>query len=149
MGEAIGILATLLPGGLPALMRRNHELAVLGRRVLCDRLGLDPIGPEVMLGAMAAFQLSDDSSAPDQPRSLDGDSRLHDELLFRHGIEAPVFYWPAPPHRVLRISAQAYNHPAQYERLAEALQGQGGLTALRRQVPLIANRWYNRRRAFA
>jgi isopenicillin-N epimerase len=122
VGEAIGFLAALLPGGLPALMRRNHELAVLGRRVLCGRLGLDPIGPEAMLGAMAAFQLSDGPSAPDQPGSLDGDSRLHDELLFGHGIEAPVFYWPAGPQRVLRISAQAYNYPAQYERLAEALR---------------------------
>jgi isopenicillin-N epimerase len=122
VGEAIGFLASLLDGGLPALMRRNHELAVLGRRVLCQRLGLRPIGPEAMLGSMAAFQLPDDESVPQGQKWLDGDSRLHDELLFRHGIEVPTFYWPAPPQRIVRISAQAYNHPAQYQRLAEALQ---------------------------
>ena len=122
VGEAIGYLGTLLDGGLPALMRRNHELALFGRRVLCGRLGLEPIGPEAMLGAMAAFRLADDRSPAVQPKSLDGDARLHDELLFRHRIELPIMYWPAPPKRVLRISAQAYNHPAQYERLAEALR---------------------------
>jgi isopenicillin-N epimerase len=122
VGESIGFLDSLLRGGLPALMRRNHELALLGRRTLCDRLGIEPIGPEAMLGSMAAFRLPDDPSPPKAQESSDGDSRLHDELLLRHGIEVPVFYWPAPPARVLRISAQAYNHPAQYERLAEALR---------------------------
>ena len=129
VGEAIGFLESLLDGGLPALMRRNHELAVLGRRVLCQRLGLRPIGPEAMLGSMAAFQLPDNESAPQGQKWLDGDNRLHDELLFRRGIEVPTFYWPAAPQRIVRISAQAYNHPAQYQRLAEALHKRRGWTA--------------------
>ena len=40
----------------------------------------------------------------------------------RAGEQAPVFAWPAPPRRVIRISAQMYNSRWQYEALAKALQ---------------------------
>jgi isopenicillin-N epimerase len=30
--------------------------------------------------------------------------------------------WPAAPKRLIRVSAQLYNEPAHYERLAEALR---------------------------
>jgi hypothetical protein len=32
-----------------------------------------------------------------------------------------VHAWPAPPRRLVRISAQAYNRPEQYAALARAL----------------------------
>jgi isopenicillin-N epimerase len=42
--------------------------------------------------------------------------------LYREwAIEIPVIPWPAPPGRLLRISAQLYNSEAQYAYLAEAL----------------------------
>lgn len=82
-----------------------------------------------MLGSMATVRLPDDDSLAPQPETqspaVAGD-RVHDELLDRYGIEVPVFYWPAPPQRLLRISAQAYNYPAQYERLVEAIGGECG-----------------------
>jgi hypothetical protein len=56
---------------------------------------------------------------------------LNLELAERDGIEVPVTPWPvraarddpdSPPKQVLvRISAQRYNEPADYERLADAL----------------------------
>ena len=67
-------------------------------------------------GPMAAHYLRDQSSD-----TLDN-AALHDELLERHNIEVPAYCWPAAPQMILRISAQAYNHAAQYERLAEALE---------------------------
>lgn len=95
-------------GGWPEVMRRNRELALLGRDILCSALGIDPPAPDEMLGAMAAVPL---------PDGTEGD-KLQDALLFEHHIEVPVMPWPRP---LLRISAQLYNEPADYERLAEAL----------------------------
>jgi hypothetical protein len=34
----------------------------------------------------------------------------------------PISSWPAPPRRLIRISAQAYNREAQYVRLARLLK---------------------------
>jgi isopenicillin-N epimerase len=83
-----------------------------------------PVGQEAMLGSMAAVILPGPMAARylrnQSPDTLDN-AALHDELLDRHNIEAPVYCWPAIGQMILRISAQAYNHAAQYERLAEAL----------------------------
>ena len=124
VGEAIGFLESLTPGGMKGLMRRNHELAVAARRMLCERLRLRPLCPEEMLGAMAAMilptgagdMLTVDAAAPVPA------PRLGKELSERFGIEVPVYYWPAPPQAILRVSAQAYNSLGQYVRLAEALE---------------------------
>jgi isopenicillin-N epimerase len=42
-------------------------------------------------------------------------------LAERHKIEVPIFSWPDPALRILRISAQAYNSLDQYRRLAEVV----------------------------
>jgi len=34
----------------------------------------------------------------------------------------PVFSWPAPPKRLLRISVQLYNSAAQYQSLANVVK---------------------------
>ncbi len=124
VGDCIRFLGELLPGGIEALMRRNHELVMLGQRILCERLGLAPVGVPDMLGSMAAVRLPDHPAAFDaqgQP-SAEAEYRLNNGLHARHGIEVPSYFWPSPPNMLLRISAHAYNHPAQYERLAEALK---------------------------
>ena len=50
--------------------------------------------------------------------------RIESEPLqfFDHHIEVPVIAWPAPPRRLIRISAQIYNLPDQYAYLADALR---------------------------
>ncbi len=97
-------------GGWPDVMRRNRELALLARDILCDTLGIAKPAPDEMLGAMAAVPLPDGTSDP-----------LQDALLFEHNIEVPIVPWPHPPKRVLRVSAQLYNEVADYEKLAGAL----------------------------
>ena len=92
-----------MPGGLEALMRRNHDLAVLAQRILCDRLGLQPVGVESMLGSMAAVHLPDNPAAFDsQGNPVPGEEyRLNNELFANHHIEVPAFFWPAAPRDAL------------------------------------------------
>jgi len=111
-------LAGLLPGGLPALQRHNHDLACRGRALLCQRLGTDALAPESMLGSLASVVLPPTDAAPVGPHGLDP---LHVALFERHRIEVPVMRWPHPQLRLLRISPQIYNSIGQYEYLARAL----------------------------
>src|SRR5207249_10074218 len=104
--EAIRFLNGLLPGGWPELMARNRALALEARRILCEALAVTPPCPDEMIGSLATVPLPDGSAAA--PRSpLDPDP-LGDALLARFGIEVPIFPWPAPPRRVVRVSCQAY-----------------------------------------
>ena len=117
--EALRALGALLPGGWPALRARNHALALEARRRLCGVLGVAAPCPEDMIGSLATVPLPDAASGVGYgPLANDP---LADRLLQRHAIEVPVFPWPAPPRRWLRISAQLYNTSADYERLASAL----------------------------
>ena len=116
---ALRFMGGLFPGGWPELMRRNRQLALEGRAIVARTLDVLPPCPESMIGALAALPL------PDGPREPVGAALqpdpLQQRLLDRFKIEVPVFTWPAAPRRVLRISAQAYNDPAQYALLAQAL----------------------------
>jgi isopenicillin-N epimerase len=115
--RAIEYLGGLLPGGWPALMARNHALAVDARRLLCEALDTPPPCPDDMIGSLASLRLPDG----------DGEARwrrvdpLQRRLFEAWGIEVPVMSWPAPPRRLIRISAQLYNQREHYERLAQAL----------------------------
>ncbi len=114
IGPSIEFLQGLLPSGLDALMNRNRRLAIRAREILGTQPWLSPVGPESMLGSMAAFCL------PEIAQPME-EERINQELRSRFGIEVPVFYWPNAPQMLLRISAHAYNYPAQYEQLAPVL----------------------------
>jgi isopenicillin-N epimerase len=127
--EAIRFMGALLPGGWPELMARNRAMALAARALLCETLDLEPPCPEGMIGALATValppqsvqaQLAQPQSTHPQPEP-DHDE-LEDLLDVRHRTILPVRYWPRYPHRVLRISAQAYNSLEQYERLAGDLK---------------------------
>jgi len=118
--HAIRFLGSLLPGGWPALMQRNHQLALAARRVLCEALRIEPPAPEPMIGSLASVPLPD----ADVAISTKGVwwHPLQRALLERHAIEVPVMTFPAPPGQLIRISAQVYNDETQYSRLAGALR---------------------------
>ena len=108
---AIRFMGSLLPGGWEELRRDNHRLIVRAREELCRALNLEPPCPESMLASMASVPLPD------------GDDEVQARLLAEHRIEVPVIAWPGPPRRLLRVSAQLYNHLEEYRRLAVALRG--------------------------
>lgn len=114
---ALRCLGSLLPGGIPALMRHNHELAVAGRELLCRRLGSPPPAPTSMLGSLASVLLP----PSDEPLAEHGLDALQHRLWQRDRIEVPVMRWPRPALRLLRISPQIYNSLPQYEFLAARL----------------------------
>jgi isopenicillin-N epimerase len=114
---AIAFLSALFPGGLAEVAARNHALALAGRRLLADALGVALPAPDEMVGSMAALPLPDDRDPVRVPYVSALQAWLYDE----HRIEVPIFPWPAPPRRLLRISAQVYNTLDEYARLAEVL----------------------------
>jgi len=115
---ALQFMNGIVEGGWPEVMRRNHELVLRARDILCARLAIEPPAPDEMLGSMAAFPLRD--AATHIAASLSGDA-LQDALLFEHRIEVPIMPWPRQPSRTLRVSAQLYNSIDEYEKLADAL----------------------------
>jgi len=106
--------------GWPALRERNRALVLEGRDLLCDALGVQPPAPDSMIGSLAALVLPD---APDAgpPASALYANPLQRALVERYQIQVPIPPWPAPPRRLVRISAYLYNDRAQYAYLAEAL----------------------------
>ncbi|HAV61210.1 MAG TPA: aminotransferase [Verrucomicrobiales bacterium] len=117
---AIDFMSKLLPGGWPAVMEHNRRLALAGREVLCRALGIEAPCPDGMIGSLASVPIPDaDSCEP--PKSALYLDPWQDVLMDRHRIEVPIMPWPAPPKRLLRISAQVYNSLPQYEQLAKGL----------------------------
>lgn len=108
--EAIQFMESLLPGGWPELMARNRSLALAARASLCKLLNVPSPAPDEMIGSLAVIPLPD------------GDyQQLQTALLERYRIEVPIVPYPTLSHRKLRISAQIYNSPEQYQYLGNAL----------------------------
>jgi len=117
---ALQHMAALMPGGWPAIRRRNRRLALAAQSVLCEALEIDPPCPSSMVGSMVALPLPAAKRVV-QPKSPLYEDPLQDRLLRETRIEVPVIPWPAPPQRLVRASAQLYNHLPQYGALAECL----------------------------
>ena len=112
-------MEAMVEGGWDEVRRRNRELVLEGREILCDALGVEAPCPDTMLGSLASLPLPDgDSGSVNELFPFD---KLQDRLLQEYRIEVPVIAWPAPPRRLVRISAQLYNSRWQYVALAEAL----------------------------
>jgi isopenicillin-N epimerase len=121
--EAIRVIGELA-GGWASHMAANRALAIEARRLLNDRLGLAPIAPETMLGAMASIRLPE---RMDEARA----NAIAQSLADEEQIEVPVVAFPVPAarvpgagatHTLLRMSAQRYNELGDYESLADALE---------------------------
>lgn len=116
---AIRFVSSLLPGGLPALRRRNRELALAVRSDLSALLGVGLPCPDELIGALASLPLAD--GAPPVP-AFDP----LPEALFSRGIEIPVHPLAVPGgaayRRLLRISAAPYLRREDFAPLFSALR---------------------------
>jgi isopenicillin-N epimerase len=109
---AIEFLDSLYPGGTNELMSSNHNLALKARQRLCDALQIDAPAPKSMIGSLVSVPLPEDLPADE----------LGTKLYEEHHIEVPVFRGPQENTFLLRVSAQAYNHIDQIDRLAKVLR---------------------------
>jgi isopenicillin-N epimerase len=121
---AIRYVGGLHDDGWTGLMAANRAKARQARDALCAALGVEAPAPDGMLGAMAAVPLSgiDATTAAAE--------RLQAELRDEDRIEVPVIPFPVaaarrdgvgPSQLLVRVSAQVYNRPEEYEALARVL----------------------------
>lgn len=108
-----------LAGDWDSIRAHNRALCLHGRDVLCEALGVEAPVPDAMIGSIASLPLPDSDGPP--PVSALYRDALQDELMNSFGVEVPIIPWPQHPKRLVRISAQRYNSPAEYEHLARAL----------------------------
>jgi isopenicillin-N epimerase len=122
---ALRTIAALHPGGWPGVMAANHDLVQAGRQRAASAIGVTPRTPGALIGSMATIPLP----LPPMPDAeIDA---LKASIVTEDRIEIPIFGWPVPAARdtpdalpsaiAVRISAQLYNEPSDYDRLAEAL----------------------------
>jgi isopenicillin-N epimerase len=114
--EALRVVGDLHPDGWDGLMARNRALALEARSVLCDAMGVAPLTPESMVGAMATVPIPD--GVGEAPTSFT--PPLYGDLR-RAGFDTVVSVWPEWPRQLLRVSAHAYNTIDEYEKLAAYL----------------------------
>jgi isopenicillin-N epimerase len=130
---AIDGMAETVTGGWPVLATRNRRLATAARKLVADAIGTGFAAPEQMIGAMASVML------PGGPWPLDEAMRRIETIqrtLRLRRFAVPLLAWPSPwlmdsgdlePgtefELLVRISAQAYNHLGQYQKMAAVLAG--------------------------
>lgn len=110
--DSIDYLGSIFPGGWPAIMKRNHDLAVEARRLILEELGVEPSCPEEMLASMATYELPTNKLS--RPFSYKGIDELQEEIYHEYNLELPIWSWSSPPRRISRISVQLYNSLEQY-----------------------------------
>ena len=114
----INFLDNLIDGGLNEIMLRNNKLVLKGRDIICDKLNIEKPCPDDMISCIATIKLPG-TAVNGIP--LHEPDPLHLSLLEKYKIQVPVWYWPNPEGRYLRISSYLYNHESEYEYLADAL----------------------------
>jgi len=118
--RAIEVVGSLVPGGWPEVRARNAALARRARTLLCEVLNATPPCPESMLGSLAAVELPREPGP--RAAALPDRDPLHLLLFERYRIEVPVYAWPTPERRWIRVSPHLHNSEAQYRYLAETLR---------------------------
>jgi len=112
--------------GWETLRQQNHDQVLAARKLIAEALGVALPCPDEMIGSMAVIPLPEDFPPP-VPEVLIPlvQERLFHEFAIEVPIVPPLSSWagdPQQPKQMVRISAQLYNTPEQYQYLATALQ---------------------------
>lgn len=103
-----------LESGGNAIAAYNRTLAIEMRRMLAETWGVGMPAPENMLGSLAALPVPGDLPAIEAVGWL-----LHDVLFDEYRIEVPIMLLQGKLW--VRVSAQIFNEPDDYHKLAEAM----------------------------
>lgn len=103
--------------GWDAVRAHNRALAAWAHRLLCARFEVEPISPPdgSLLGSMATVRLPAAFQSMTEPLG----EALQQRMYTEHRIEVPIIRWE--DGWFLRVSCQAYNTAAEYQRLADAV----------------------------
>ena len=116
---ALSFFEQAVEGGWPAVMNRNRQLALWAREHLCEALGQRPLAPASMIGSLVAVLLE---GAWANGRTDCVEDPLQVLLREKYELEVPIVPFPDFGARLLRVSAQLYNQPSDYQRLSDALK---------------------------
>ncbi len=117
--KAIETLNSFHDKGLEGLMKRNQQLALRAREILLDSFPGEKLCPDSMLGSLATVKI------PNDPQGNNANTFRRSPLqmaLRERGFHVPIVSFPECPQRLARVSAQIYNHEAQYQELAQHLK---------------------------
>ena len=115
--DVLRLVGGLEAGGWDAVMKRNHDLVLHGRRLISETVGTHLPAPDEMVGSMASVVLPE-AAGPDPGGEL---SPMMDDL-FDAGFSTIVMNWPRWPSQLLRISAHLHNTTDDYSALAAMLR---------------------------
>ena len=101
------------------IMTHNRKLVIKGRNIICEKLSIMPPCPENMISSIATIKISSKQVSITDLYEIDP---LHEKLLEDYNIQVPVWSWPNPQGRYIRISAQIYNNEDEYKYLANILE---------------------------
>jgi isopenicillin-N epimerase len=113
--KAIDFMGALLPGGWPELMAHNRNQVLAARQMLGQTWNLPLPCPDSMVGSMATLPL------PSAKLSHLSHAELNRQLWEQFQVEVPIMPFPDIQCYVVRISAQIYNQPEEFDRLRVAL----------------------------
>lgn len=116
---AIREVAGMLPGGWPEVMGRNRSVMHSMRSRVSAMSGLEPTGPESMVGSMAAFTIG-----PPVPDPFGAARALHARFS-EHGVVVGVSAVRATKRLQVRLSAHLHTDESMVEPFLAALAAMG------------------------
>ncbi|PJB70564.1 MAG: aminotransferase [Alphaproteobacteria bacterium CG_4_9_14_3_um_filter_47_13] len=114
--ETIDYMASLHPQGWAGIMKRNHDLAVRARDIICSRLNIEKPCDDRFFGSFFTVpvgKLTFDAETEKKPALF----RVFDLMEERYGFGAYTVEFEG--QTLLRVSCQLYNEEQDYEILAD------------------------------